>query len=374
MKITSLTMRELNIPLRFKFSQANSQAVTSRSALVEIETSDGLTGYGESCPRLYVTGESLESVRADLKQLEPVLLSSSINNIEDIKLLLDAFERGGAGNSTLCGIELALLDALSRTQNRSLITILDIQQPGSLNYSLVLPLLSTKKFTGLLERVKQLKPSSIKLKVDKNQLANLERVDITRDYFGKKIPVRVDVNSGWTKEEAIKNIPSFMKHGVSSFEQPLEVGRVDDQVDLMKAFGKHASLMADESLLSFRKAKQLIDQGAFNHFNLKISKLGGIFRTLMVYDYAMKHNVKCQLGAHFGETGLLGMAGAIIGAAAPKLSHLEGALSDFLLEKDITQNKIKQDLHGIVHLKGIESIIGLGGMIDTATVARYSDQ
>lgn len=79
-----------------------------------------------------------------------------------------------------------------------------------------------------------------------------------------------------------------------------------------------------------------------NHFNLKISKLGGILSTLNVFELAQQHGVPCQLGSHFGESSLLSSAGALLAAKVEgKLTSCEGALGELLLAKDITSPGIQ---------------------------------
>lgn len=70
-------------------------------------------------------------------------------------------------------------------------------------------------------------------------------------------------------------------------------------------------------------------------FNLKISKNGGLFNTLAIYRLAQEHGIACQLGAHFGETGILTGAGILFGALAGPLTALEGGLGTHLLEYDL---------------------------------------
>ena len=75
MKITKVLYRSINIPLNFQFSQSNNRSARhSSSVILELHLSDGTIGYGEACPRMYVTQESLESMQKDLKAIAPNLL------------------------------------------------------------------------------------------------------------------------------------------------------------------------------------------------------------------------------------------------------------------------------------------------------------
>ena len=62
-KIKKIEFSELNIPFNVTFSHASASRESTQSIWVKVTTTRGLTGYGEGCPREYVTGESLESVK-----------------------------------------------------------------------------------------------------------------------------------------------------------------------------------------------------------------------------------------------------------------------------------------------------------------------
>ena len=68
--------RRFITPLRFKFKHASADRAASSSIIVEINDGE-FRGYGESCPRSYVTGETEESVTQFLDQHGNCLLYTS---------------------------------------------------------------------------------------------------------------------------------------------------------------------------------------------------------------------------------------------------------------------------------------------------------
>ena len=58
--IDSLHARALQIPFKVAFSHASASRDTTHSLWVEVTLHDGSVGYGEGCPRDYVTGETLQ--------------------------------------------------------------------------------------------------------------------------------------------------------------------------------------------------------------------------------------------------------------------------------------------------------------------------
>lgn len=365
MQIRGVALRELRIPLNFQFRQSNNGGATrSLSVLLELQLQNGIIGYGEACPRTYVTGESVTDVRTDLNRIRPQLLQQPITSLLALQRKLREWTGQGIGPSTRCAFELAWLDAWSKTEGISLPQLVGFYPSGTLHYSLVVPLVKPATLRRLLEKISHFQPPALKLKVDADLSRNLRNIELLQAHFGSDIPIRVDVNGGWTLEQALKLIPKLMAVGVFSFEQAVAADNIAGLKMLTETFGHEARIMADESLLNLEQAAYFLENGVCNHFNLKISKLGGIFSTLQVYRLAEQHGIPCQLGAHFGETSILAAAGAVMaGMAEGELTACEGAMGAFLLSSDIVERSIQFDLQGRLALDQLWQHPGLAGRL-----------
>ncbi|MCA9022325.1 MAG: hypothetical protein KDA74_19385, partial [Planctomycetaceae bacterium] len=131
MRIARLSAYQVAVPLRRKIKHASFSRSESSSIIVKCVLEDGTTGWGESVPRPYVTGESVESVFAqyaatdfrflnesNLDTIEEVLqVCSELRLIELPEIPAEYRERGCFGNAARCAIELSLLDATARSWN-----------------------------------------------------------------------------------------------------------------------------------------------------------------------------------------------------------------------------------------------------------------
>lgn len=360
MKISKVLFREVNIPLRFQFAQSNNRAShSSSSAIVELHTTEGLVGFGEACPRMYVTGESMQSLEKDLQGISPQLADLRLERMEDWQRQLADWRRLGVGPSALCALELAGIDLLCQFHQQSLAQQFELSDVGTpIRYSQVIPMFKPTKMAKLLERIQHLQPASLKLKASDELEDNLENIRLLRACFGEEVSIRLDVNAGWTLENAMAFIPAFLELGVNSFEQALPAEERAGLQLLTQRFGGEAQIMVDESLLTFEDAHYFLEHQLGNHFNLKISKLGGIFSALEIYRLAAANGVPCQLGAHFGETSLLSMAGIVLTKLAGPMSANEGALGEMLLERDIIHPSVQQDNKG--HLDTVVALQQMG--------------
>jgi hypothetical protein len=74
----SLRFRQLKVPLKHTFRQASSTRTHGESIWIEAAR-NGVAGYGEGCPRSYVTGETLESCEAWLNERLDDIMASCLD-------------------------------------------------------------------------------------------------------------------------------------------------------------------------------------------------------------------------------------------------------------------------------------------------------
>lgn len=357
MKIRNLTIHHLRIPLRVQFAQSNSQAKCSDSIVVELETEAGTQGYGECCPRRYVTDEDAASVQQDLNAVAATLNEYSFDTLDDIRRYVGVELPSRIGLSAACALEIALLDAWSRETQTNLIAALGGKARSSYTYTGVIPMGDFDKLRPLLSRFRF---REVKIKVGADRTGIAARVGKLRGLYGPKTQVRVDANCAWSYADAMELTEAMIDLGVTCIEQPFPYGMDCEMGRLTARFGDRIAIMADESLTSYDSARFLAENGLCNRFNLKISKHGGILNTLRIYDLARKHDIPCQLGAHFGETSILTAAGLIVASAIPDLAAMEGGLGALLLEEDVCPEPLTMDRDGTIRGSQLESKPGLG--------------
>jgi muconate cycloisomerase len=127
--------------------------------------------------------------------------------------------------------------------------------------------------------------------------------------------------------------------------------------------------MADESVVTFEDAQELIAHKACDYFNLRIAKCGGIVGTLGIANLASQSGVKTQLGCLVGETAVLSAAGRHLAAYLPDIEFVEGSYSTWLLEKDISTVPIAFGAEGQAPILAGS---GLGISVDRNTMERYA--
>ena len=107
------------------------------------------------------------------------------------------------------------------------------------------------------------------------------------------LPLAVDANQGWTDRfQALDMIYWLREHGVVMVEQPLPVGRVDDQAWLNER--SPLPLFADESVQRLVDVPGLKD--IFSGINIKLMKCTGLREAHKMVNLARSLGMKVMLG------------------------------------------------------------------------------
>ena len=357
----------LQIQLCMPIKHYLAERTHSENLVVKVVTDSGVVGFGEGIARQYVTGEVME---ASLRFLQDHLIpqlngfhpSGPSELIEALAELLSEDNRAQAP-AACCALELAILDAAGKTWSQSVAQMLGGgDQP--LIYSAVIPMMSPPSFHRLLQVIRDMEMSFVKIKVGNER--DTEVLSLAREILGHEVDLRVDANGAWSSEEAQKRIAEMMAYGISAVEQPvpkediLGLKRVSEQVEI--------PVIVDESLCLERDAKKLVSLDACQVFNLRLSKCGGILAANRLYEIGRKKAIAAQLGCQVGETGILSAAGRQL-AATRKLLYLEGSYSSYLLKDDIVNEPVEFGPGGVAQpLAGH----GLGVSVNEETLQRLA--
>ena len=89
MKIKQVHVRASKIKLKETFTIALGTIESADSAIVEIETEEGLVGYGEGGPGIFITGETLAGTIETIELFGQAIIGLNPFNIEKIHEVMD---------------------------------------------------------------------------------------------------------------------------------------------------------------------------------------------------------------------------------------------------------------------------------------------
>lgn len=349
MRIIEATIYGLQIPFVESFNHSTQARRFSDSIVVRLKSEDGTIGYGEGVARAYVTGETVETSLAHItNKLLPAILEKDFEPLApgpdpvaalspvDEALPEEVSANGViAWNAARCAVELALIDCLLKKQKLSLSQVLPPAR-SVVSYSGVITSGSVEKAVQHAKFFKLFDIRQLKIKIGEDQTR--ERVAAVREVVGAGVSLRLDANGAYDVQQALRTLSELSAFDIATIEQPIERGNPADLAAVKKQ--SQIPLMVDESLVTLADAEALIEAGACDYFNLRISKCGGITRTLKLARMAERAGLKTQLGSHVGETAILSAAGRHVAAHLGNLSFVEGSYGQLLLSEDLAQDSI----------------------------------
>lgn len=338
MKICEFTIYTLEIPMRFTVSHQLAQRKVAKNILVCVTGENGLVGWGESCPRPYVTGETIETVKDDLSndmllRMVGCSFSCLFDLTERLRAMLKNLDRNH--QSAFCAMELALLDLAGKTFDESVGSIIGPAVHRKVHYSGVIATSDPEKMRKHARLMRLYGFREVKIKVAKPLQKNLQLLEIARTILGDGVSLRIDANCAWSADEAIRQIEAMRKFKLVSVEQPTAADDYEGMRQITAT--KLLPVTADESLCSQTDADRLIDQKGCDIFNIRVSKCGGLINSFDIYRKAVSAGLSCQLGAQVGETAILSAAGRHIATRCESLKCLEGSYGYLLLKHDIAK-------------------------------------
>jgi muconate cycloisomerase len=361
MKVTKIILSSCNSPFKFRFHSSHTIRRQAESIIVILQFNNGISGYGESAPRIYVTGESSATVVQIIQNyFAKILFDTEVNSVEDIENILCALEEEcfhkniKAYNSALGAIDIALLDAFGKSQEKVFHEFLYPIAKQSISWSLSIPLLPLAKIKDFYYKLKSLEYESVKVLLNEGESDNIKRVHLIRSLFGDHIKIRIEANGKWSRDQAISNIENLKRFNISAVEQPVHRDDIEGLKNIRAITG--IPVIVDESICTLSDAKHLIENEACDIMNIKISKCGGLLRSGRIVDFAQSRKVLCQVGSHVGETDILNKAGEYFAMTIPNLFCFDG-FSSLLFKNSWEKDNIKTG----GKINTIFSHFGLGG-------------
>ena len=319
----SLRSETLQLGLRDPFRIARSDhdaghAVTTVVVELRHPAHPDVVGLGEGYPDRYY-GETPETMAA----VWPHLLASigdavDLGDPERARRTLDAAEAAmdtaiSGHGAAKCAIDIALHDLVGKVLDIPVHTLLGlpaVSPPTDFTLGIDEPDVVAERATRAADF------PALKIKCGgPSDLATLQAVRAV--YAG---PIRVDANTGWTRETASTLLPELVDLGVELIEQPFparayrDLGWLQDRSDL--------PIVADESAVTEEDLEAL--DGLVAGVNVKLAKVGGIGPARSMLEAARARGFRTFLGCM--EETSVGIAASAVVASLADWVDLDGNL------------------------------------------------
>jgi len=357
LKITQIDAVPVEIPIN---AMTLSKRRTARTVFVRIQTDSGLTGFGEGAPSSKTfPGETQETALTIIrKNLAPPLKGQDPLAIPQIVEQMDTIIQGN--NAAKTAIDLALHDLTGKAKGVPVSAILGGVVRERLPVFELLPVLEPEQTADLVNRFRQEGVNHFKVKVGTKRGDDMVRLKVTRDTAGATADIKADANQNWSLQTAIDFLNTAHQDGlIDIIEQPLPTFDLLGLAQLKKSVP--VPIMADESVICFEDGPNLLRENVFAYLNLKLSRLGGLYKAKKFADLCDSMGVKAMAGAGFNSK-LLDAAGCHLFATSSAVVCQElKAVRGFWVRESITSGISVKD--GMLH---VPKEPGLGMQVDEA--------
>lgn len=361
MKIESVELKRVSIPLKKPFKTALRRVDTAENIIVVITADDGTKGYGEAPPTAAITGDTSETIISAIKNyIAPAITGLEIERLDQVMYCLQHCAAGNTSPKAAC--DMAVYDLWSRHYGQPLYKLLGgyrKELETDLTISINEPAEMREDALAAIGQGFH----ALKLKVGIDSDLDIRRVKAIREAAGPDIKLRLDANQGWTPGEAVRTIRKFedMDMNIEFVEQPVKAGdfaglkEVHDHVD--------TKIMADESMFSPSDAIALLHMEAVDLINIKLMKCAGIYNALKIAGIAETYGVECMLGCMI-ESKVSLTAAAHLAAAKKNITRVDLDAAILLAEDPVKGGFEKYIPHFSVTDEPGLGITGIDGLMD----------
>jgi len=356
---------------------AHSTLSTRQGAIVEIHTAEGITGIGEIAPMPDFSGGNLNEALTALDQSPIVSKLLSMEPDEALDCLYRAVD--SLPSSTICGLEIALLDTLGQAQQCSISELLTQHSPfhsvhphrsvfiAPRTHIHVNAIISASTINIAVNDAQAAIATGfrcLKLKLGMGLKADIERVHAVREAIGPTIHLRLDANEAWNFDQAYTILTTCAPLDIQYVEQPLKASDLIGMHNLRQAVS--IPIAADESIYDFASACRVIAAQAADILILKPHLVGGLYVSRQIIQEALKHDLHCVVTSAI-ETGIGVVATLHLVAASPEVTLECGLATLHMLEDDLVTEPLP--IHNGMFT--VPTGAGLGVHLDRRALGRW---
>ena len=318
MKITGINVRQVEVPLKEPFRISLGVITHSRSAIVSVETDEGLVGYGEGAPAILITGESLSGTTDVIKAFEKDLIGTDPTDLEKVYWIMDrAAAHSGCAKAA---VDMACYDLLGKKSGLPVYKLLGGHQ-NFMETDITVGIDTPEIMAAKAKKHVEAGFDTIKTKVGTSFAEDLARVKAIREAVGDDVKIRIDANQAWSAKEAVRLIERLNEYNLELVEQPVAYHDIAG----LEYVTKHSivPIMSDESCFNAKDALRLVERRAIDYLNIKLMKCGGIREALKINAICESAGIEVMLGCMAEESNLGITAAASLGAATKNITRAD---------------------------------------------------
>jgi L-alanine-DL-glutamate epimerase-like enolase superfamily enzyme len=309
MKISRISAYQVDLPLcegSYKWSGGKSVSVFD-STVVQVDTDQGITGYGEVCPLgpFYLPAYAA-GCRAGLAELGPHLIGESPLELGRLNRRMDAAMKGHAYVKS--AIDMACWDVLGKATGQPVCVLLGGRYGEDFALYRAISQESPDQMAAKVAKYRSEGYRRFQLKVGGDPDTDIERIHAVAAQLQAGDRLVADANTGWLAHEAlrvvrgVRDVDVYIEQPCLTYEECLAVRRHTDHPFVLDE-------VIDGVDVLLRGRADL----AMDVVNIKISKFGGLTKARQARDLCVSLGIAMTLEDSWG--------GDIVTAAIAHLAH-----------------------------------------------------
>lgn len=373
MKIDKVNVYKISLSFTGDFSISRRKGSSAKNVVVEVVADQGeIEGYGEGAPVEFVTGETQEGVAKSVSNfVQKNSFPWELDDVSQIWDFIDSLPKGKENNAAICAVEIALLDALGKSQNKSITDFFSKDfYTSAVYYGAAITLGNKQRIMEICRLIDSLGITNLRIKLGSDFEQNKDAIETVGLIFGDDCDLRIDPNGVWDRDLAFKHVPLIKKYNVKIVEEPmnpLDPGFIEF-AGLMKSCG--VILMACETAPTLGDVERIIKDGYYEMINVKLSRSGGFRRSLRIIERIRNSGLSFQIGCILGESGILSAAGRALSLLCGDAAYYDGSYDRWMLKENTATEDVSFGPGGKA---GPLDGPGLGVEINRESLMRLSD-
>ena len=273
----------------------------------QIETDEGITGYGEVCPLgpfylpAYATG-----TRTGLAELGPHLIGEDPTQLLPLNQRMDSALKGHPYVKS--AIDIACWDILGQVSNQSVCTLLGGRYGSDFMLYRAISQQSPDEMAAKVATYRAEGYRKFQLKVGSDPSTDIERIRAVAELMHPGDVLIADANTGWLMHEAARVV-----RGVSDVDVYIEQPCLSYEECLAIRQRTGHPFVLDETIDSIQALLRGHADRAMDVVNIKISKFGGLTKAKLARDLCVELGIAMTIEDSWG--------GDITTAAIAHLAH-----------------------------------------------------
>ena len=288
MKITSIKSHVLRYELDKELGNSQQYYNHRTAHLVEVETDEGITGWGEcfgpgniALANKYIVEKVIQPLIKGDNPLKKEYIWHKVYN-----LLRDSGQKG-MPIQALSGIDIALWDILAKKSNLPLYQLLGGKTNDKIpvyGYGMMLQKKTVDELCELFKneanQIKEKNFKAMKMKIGMGPKEDLKLVSAVRDTIGSEFKLMVDANHAYNKNDALYVGRGLDEMNIYWFEEPVAPEDYDSYKELKEKL--KTNIAGGEAEFTKYGWNQLIKNNCIDIAQPEVCGLGGITEYLKV--------------------------------------------------------------------------------------------